>query len=226
MRPSGPDPEHRRRFRLLRTFSRRMDAPMAVLSMVFFGLIVAELAIDPAVAYRPWLDRAILVLWALFCLEFLIKFAIAPDKGDFLRRRWFDAVVLAVPMFRILRVLKAFRASYSMVKLGLGVRRGARMLGRFGQKSRLDYVAGVTLLVVVGSATAMHLLERDAPHRQIRNFGEALWWSGAVVTTVACDLNPVTPGGRLLAVCLMIYGMSVFGYFVTQAVAFIQRKPD
>lgn len=228
MRPSRPpsDPDERRRYRLMRTFSRRMDLPMAVLSMLFFGLVVAELSIDPTFRYRPWLDRAVLWLWALFGLEFLVKFAIAPDKAVFLKQRWFDAVVLAVPMFRILRLVGAFRAGFSLVKVGLGVRRGARTLGRFRHKSRLDYVAGVTILVVFGCATAMHLLERDAPDRQIRGFGDALWWSGSVVTTVACDLNPVTPGGRLLAVVLMIYGVSVFGYFVTQAVAFIQRKPD
>lgn len=202
---------------------------MAVLSLVFFALIVAELSIDPGYAHRAWLDNAILGLWALFWLEFLVKLAIAPDKRAYLKRQWFDVLVLAVPMFRVLRAFRVFqavRAGYTMVRLGLAVKRGARALGRFGHASRLNFVAGLTAMVVLAGAASMLLLERDAPDSQIRSFGDALWWSAAIVTTVASELNPVTPWGRLLAVVMMVYGMAVFGYFVTQAVTFLQRSPD
>lgn len=228
MRPSKPPPgpDELRRIRLVRSLSRRLDLPMAVLSVLFFGLTIAELTLAHDSPHRSWIDRAILGLWAVFGLEFLVKFAIAPRKAAYLKGRWFDVLVLIVPMFRVLRVVRAFRAGYSLLKLGLAVRRGTRALARFRHASRLDYVTGLTGLVVVAGAAAMFLLERDAAGSQIRTFPDAVWWSAAIVTTVASELNPVTPWGRVLAVFMMVYGMAVFGYFVTQAVTFIQRSPD
>jgi voltage-gated potassium channel len=112
-----------------------------------------------------------------------------------------------------------------LFRIGIALRRGARGISRFWQRSRLDLVMALTGVVVVIGATLMLLLERGHPQGRIQDFGDALWWSAAVVTTVASDLNPVTPGGRLLAVFMMVYGMTVFGYLVSQAVNVIQ-KPD
>jgi len=54
--------------------------------------------------------------------------------------------------------------------------------------------------------------------------GAALWWSAALVTTVASEKNPVTGPGRAVAVMLMVYGMVVFGCFMGCAVVFIQGR--
>lgn len=202
---------------------------MAVLSVVFFGLVVADLVVPDGTPTAAWLDRAIMGLWALFWAEFLLKLVIAPDKPAFLKGRWFDLLVLLFPglrVFRALRAVRALRAGYSIVKLGLAMRRSTRALSSFAHQSRLGYVAGLTSVVVLSGAAAALMLEREAPASQIRTFGDALWWSAALVTTVASDLNPVTPWGRMLAVGMMVYGMTVFGYFVTRAVSYLQRSPD
>jgi voltage-gated potassium channel len=88
--------------------------------------------------------------------------------------------------------------------------------------SRFGYVSGVTAVVVAVAAAAMAFLERDAEGAQIRSFREALWWSAATVTTVGGDLQPVTDGGRALAVAMMLYAVVVFGYLVSRAVVFLQ----
>lgn len=199
---------------------------MVVLSVVFFGLVVADLVVADGTPTAAWLDRAILVLWALFWAEFLLKLAIAPDKAAYFRGRWFDLLVLVFPGLRVFRAVRALRAGYSIVKLGLAMRRSTRALSSFAHQSRLGYVAGLTTVVVLSGAAAALMLEREAPASQIRTFGDALWWSAALVTTVASDLNPVTPWGRVLAVGMMVYGMTVFGYFVTRAVSYLQRSPD
>jgi voltage-gated potassium channel len=157
---------------------------------------------------------------------------IAPNRLTFIRRSWFDILVLAVPMLRVLRALSAFRALkaarvlrvVSLFRLGSATRRGSRALGRFMRASRLGYVSAVTAIVVLVSAAAMLFLERDASGSQIRTYGDALWWSAALVTTVAGNLQPVTPGGRILAVMTMLYSVVVFGYLVSQAVVFIQPQ--
>ena len=223
---SGPQA----RLRLVRRLTQVLDVPMAVLSLVFLGLVIADVAAPPAAAHRPWLDRASLAIWVVFVLEFAAKLAIAPDRRAFLRRSWFDVLVLVVPMLRVLRALRAFRALraaralrlVSLFRLGTATRRGARALGQFLHASRFGYVTAVTMVVVGVGAVAMVFLERDAPTAQIRTLRDALWWSASTVTTVGGGLQPVTDGGRVLAVAMMLYAVIVFGYLVSQAVAFIR----
>lgn len=218
------------RLRLVRRLTRALDVPMAALSLVFLGVVIADVAAPPEAPYRPWLDGASLTIWGAFVLEFAAKLAIAPDRGTFIRRSWFDLLVLAVPMLRILRALRAFRALraaralrlVSLFRLGSATRRGARALSQFLRASRFGYVSAVTGVVVVVSAVAMVFLERDAPGAQIHTLRDALWWSASTVTTVGGDLQPVTDGGRVLSVAMMLYAMIVFGYLVSRAVVFIQ----
>ena len=218
---------------LVRRLARVLDLPMALLSLVFVGLVVVDLASPPTAPYRGWLEQGSLAIWCVFLLEFLLKLLVAPDRFKFLKRRWFDIFLLVLPMFQVMRAFRAFRAFrtvrslriFSLFRFGSAIRRGTRSLGRFTQTSRLGYVGATTGIVVLISAALMQFLERDAAGSQIRTYGDALWWSAAVVTTVASDLQPVTSFGRVLAVAMMVYGVTVFGYLVSQAVTFIQQKP-
>lgn len=221
--PRPVNPSARRR--LIRRLSRWLDLPMAVLSLVFFGLVVADFAAPPEAPYHALLNDAYLAIWALFVLEYLVKLVIAPDKEAYVRHRWLDLLVLIFPMLRLLRVVRLFYAGFSLVRLGLAMRRGARGLEHFMVASRFGYVAGLTVVVVLASSAAMLALERGVPGSQIRTFGDALWWSAAVVTTVASDLSPRSGGGRVLAVAMMVYGVTVFGYFVSHAVTILQQPP-
>lgn len=219
----GPKSGAAKRLRLLRRLTEILDVPMAILSLVFFGLIVADLAVPPDATYRPRLDQAALAIWGVFLAEYLVKLAIAPDRLAFLQRRWLDLLVLLIPMVRWLRFVRLFRSGFSLFRLGLAVRRGIGGIGQFLVSSRFTYVLGLTAVVIVTASVAMLILERDGQDAQIRTFGDALWWSAAIVTTVGADVYPRTAGGRLLAIGMMIYGMAVFGYFVSYAVQYLQR---
>lgn len=218
---------------LVRRLARVLDVPMALLSLVFVGLVIVDLASPPDAPYRGWLEQGSLAIWGVFLLEFLLKLVIAPNRFKYLKRRWFDIFLLVLPMFQVMRAFRAFRAFrtvrslrlFSLFRFGTALRRGTRSLGRFTQTSRLGYVGATTAIVVLISAALMLYLERDATGSQIRSYGDALWWSAAIVTTVASELQPVTGFGRVLAVAMMVYGVTVFGYLVSQAVTFIQQKP-
>ncbi len=49
-----------------------------------------------------------LVLLAVFVGDLVVKFRRDPDPRTFLRRRWFD-ILMVIPYFRILRILKFVR---------------------------------------------------------------------------------------------------------------------
>lgn len=84
--------------------------------------------------------------------------------------------------------------------------------------------ASATLLVYVASL-AMLETERHAADASITNFGEAVWWSIVTVTTVGYgDAYPVTVTGRVIAVLLMIGGISLIGVITATVASWIVER--
>jgi len=69
------------------------------------------------------------------------------------------------------------------------------------------------MVILLGAAAGL-LLEIGAPGATIEDFGDALWWSGALVTTVGSEIYPVTTGARVLGFVLMLYAVGIFSYFI------------
>jgi voltage-gated potassium channel len=69
------------------------------------------------------------------------------------------------------------------------------------------------MVILMGAALGL-LLEAGAPESRIQDFGDALWWSAALVTTIGSELYPVTTAGRILAFLIMIYAIGIFTYFI------------
>ncbi len=82
------------------------------------------------------------------------------------------------------------------------------------KRRRLGQLAIVSAMVILMGAATSFLLEAESPGSQIRTFGDALWWSATLVTTVGSELYPVTVGGRILGYLLMLYAIGIFSYFI------------
>jgi Ion channel len=67
--------------------------------------------------------------------------------------------------------------------------------------ARVIVLAAFTVLVDLAVAFAFYRLERDVPGTEIRTYGDALFWTSSQITTISSSLrNPITAGGRVLAV--------------------------
>jgi voltage-gated potassium channel len=89
----------------------------------------------------------------------------------------------------------------------------------------IPYLALMTLVVAVVAGVVANLL---APHA-FDDFGDALWWSAATVTTIGYgDVVPATTGGRVVGVFVMMFGVaavSVITALVTAVfIAYQQRQ--
>ena len=195
---------------------RYLDLPLALASVVMVLVAVLELGGEVA---GPWRGRLALLgwsLWALFFAEFAAKFALAPVKREYLRRNWLDVLILAVPFLRFLKVLRFLRATRALPVFRLLVfgGRGSGAAVVLLRRRRLGQLALISALVILIGASAGLVLEAGARAATIADFGDALWWSAALVTTVGSELYPVTAGGRVLGFALMLYAVGVFSYFI------------
>lgn len=199
---------------------------MIVLAFVWLALFVLE----SALGLRPWMEALGVVIWALFAVEFALGLALAPARAAYLRRNWLKAVALLLPAFRLLRVFRVLRLARlaragSLVRGGRLLRivsslnRGMRALRASVGNRGAPYVFALTLLVTFAGAAGMYAFENESRGgRGFDGFGDALWWTAMVMTTMGSSYWPETTAGRVLCLLLSLYAFGVFGY-VTAIIA-------
>lgn len=100
--------------------------------------------------------------------------------------------------------------------------RAVELLGRRGRSLHVRAAGATTavlLVVMLVGSYAVVVAERGAPGAQLTTYPRALWWSVETATTVGYgDFYPVTLWGRLIAVVVMVLGITAYG-MVTAALA-------
>jgi len=163
-----------------------------------------------------------------FALELGTKTYLAPARGRYLRQHWFDAVIVAVPFLRPLRIARSARALRA-----LRVLRVVSFTARATHSARavlvehgLQYVLLVGMIFVPVSAGVVTLFERGG-EGTIQGFDDGLWWAATTITTVGYgDKFPVTPEGRGIAVLLMFVGISLFSLITANVAAFLVKPAE
>ena len=186
----------------LSAWERRSEWPLTAIALAFLAVYAWEVVADLHGAARAGTELAMDVMWAVFIADYLVRLALAPQRGRWFVRHLFDLAVVALPVLRPLRLVR-------LIALIRVLHRGAGMALR-GRITAYT-ASGVTLLVLVSSLAVLDA-ERGAPGTPIRTYGEAVWWALATITTVGYgDLAPVTAVGRWAAVLLMIGGVALAG---------------
>lgn len=161
------------------------------------------------------------------CIVFLIDFAsnliAAENKWKYLRLwGWID-LLSSIPAVDVLRWGRSIRL-LRLLRLLRGVR-STKSLMKSAPQDRAEYsmaFAGLLTVVIltVGSTVIRHV--ETLPDSNIKTAQDALWWSFVTMTTVGYgDLYPVTAAGRLVAVVLMVVGVSLFAAFSGLAATFL-----
>ena len=199
-----------------------LQTPMLVLSFVWLVLVLVELV---------WGTSQVLeifgtVIWIVFILEFALRLALAPDKLGFVRRNWLTVIALLVPALRMFSALRALRLvrglrSLRLVRIVGTANRGMNALRATMSRRGLGYVLTLTVLVALLGAGGMLAFESAAEVQGgFTGYGDALWWTAMLLTTMGSQHWPQTAEGRLLCFLLSLYGFAVFGYITASFASF------
>lgn len=194
-------------------WERRAEVPMLLLSFAFVGAY-AWTVIDPSLS--PTLERFLLSVswttWFAFAVDFAIRIALAEHRLRYILRHWYDVLLVALPMFRALRLLRILGTLRILNRVFQ-----QRLIGRTGA-----YVVLASVFCIFFGSLAVLDVEQEAAGSQITTFGDALWWAVVTSTTVGYgDLYPVTDAGRAVAVGLMILGIALLGAVTASMAAWL-----
>lgn len=213
--------EQNDRSSLLRDLEAWSRTPMLVLSGVWLALLVVEFTRGQSRAMEV-LGAAI---WVVFIAEFLLRLILAPRRLSFIAHNWLTVLSLLLPALRLLRVLRVLRAARAirglrLVRLVGGANRGMNTLRAAMKRRGLGYVLALTLVVALLGAAGMQALEGAATPAAFAGFGDALWWTAMIMTTMGSEGWPTTVEGRILCVGLSLYAFAVFGYITAAFASF------
>lgn len=148
---------------------------------------------------------------AYFLFIFLRRFRRATNKRRYFMPWGLFDLLSAVPAVESLRFARVFRIIrvYRLLSAAASLRK----LFRTNPREATYSIAGGTIACALILLTIMVLaFESRHPEALITTAGDALWWSVVTMSTVGYgDLYPITTGGRVCAVLLMLVGIGVFG---------------
>jgi voltage-gated potassium channel len=192
---------------------------LTVLALVYlaafsYPAFVAEISITTQ-------DRLEIVqwsTWALFALDLFIGIWASSNKKSYLKSHPLEILSVALPFLRPLRLLRVITF-------------GALVIQKVAVGKHLAITFKVflfSILIAYIAAVQITITERDVPTSNIKSFGDGLWWAVTTVTTVGYgDKFPTTSMGRVLAVGLMLVGISLMGVITASVAAwFVKMSQD
>lgn len=183
-------------------WDQRAEWALAAVALIFLAAYSIEVLAQPHGFVRHLLTVVTWATWAVFAFDYVARLGLAPD-----RRKWFlhNLIDLAVVLLPLLRPLRLIRLVVLVGALQKAV--GNAIRGRVV----IYTVCGAVLLVYAGALAELQT-ERPAPGSHITTFGDAVWWAITTITTVGYgDIYPVTTTGRVIAILMMIGGISLVG---------------
>jgi voltage-gated potassium channel len=212
--------------------SIRNDVVIVILAIASAFLLVFEIVSDLSPDQRRLIERTDLAIAFVFLIEFAWRFMRAPNKSRFFATSWWE-LLASIPittgfaralhglrllrMVRLVRLLRLIRVT-ARVRILLqdseGVVRGAWLIE----------ITTVVTGVVLAATLAFHYFE-EGVNQNVHTIWDSFWWAMATVTTVGYgDIYPVTTGGRIVAIFLMLTGIGTLGLYTAAIASFIVKQ--
>jgi voltage-gated potassium channel len=189
---------------------------------IFIGLLAIISIIDMIILVIPSVSsntkdvltiiQAFLTIF--FLADFLYRFYTAQSKKQYFIHDfgWADLISCLPGGFRIFRVFRLFKVYRLMKHYGY-----KRIISEIKDNRAAMAIYLVVVLVVlvlqVGGVWVLKF-EDNNPDANIKTGGDALWWAFVTITTVGYgDRYPITTGGRLIGMALMVCGVGIFSVF-------------
>jgi voltage-gated potassium channel len=189
---------------------------LALAFLVAFSWPAFVVEVDPQT--QQILDYVQWISWIAFAVDLLVGLISADKKMKYLSRHPLEVITVLLPFLRPLRLLRVISFGTLVIqKVAVG-RQFAITLKVFLASILMAYIAAVQITIT----------ERGVEGSNIKNFSDGLWWAVTTVTTVGYgDRFPTTSTGRVLAVCLMLVGISLMGVITASVAAwFVKMSQD
>lgn len=210
------------------------DAIMIFFSTISIFLLIFEIVSEQTPHQTRVLEIADITIASVFLFEFCLRLYRAPNRRKFLRAHWWELlasipitssttqVLRGLNLLRIFRLLRLLRLVRFLARLRVILNASSR----FAEQTYLVYIATLAAIVVMSGALGFHYMEAGV-NPKVHGLWDSFWWTVVTITTVGYgDIYPVTTGGRILAICLMLGGIATVSTSTAFIAAHIVKRKD
>ena len=194
---------------------RLVEGALALIVLASIGILVAETAVDHTSTTFQRLRIVDLAIWVVFCLEYAARLAAARPRWKYLLSFFglvdLLAVLAGIPALaglrsiKILRILRALRV-LKLVRLSSAIDRFKAAFTDI--RDELAIYLGATAVLTFVAAYGIYEFEHEV-NPNYGNIFECTYWAVASMTAGAEGYAPMTVGGKLLAMVLVLFGLGI-----------------
>ena len=198
----------------------RLHLPMALLGVVWVVSISLEFTLGPAHPAKQSLFYLDWAIWALFLSEYVMFLVLAKDRRRYARKHILDLVIILLPALRVLRLGRVLVILRGTAILGETLRDAWSVL----RKRKFHYLLVLNAAAVGAGSILVHLAEAPV-NPFFATYGNCLWWTLVTMITGGYgDMYSLTAAGKVVAVVLMLLGISLLSYFAASLASWFVEK--
>ncbi len=201
------------------------ELSMMGLALIAVVIVICQLTMNLSRYTSNLLSKIDGFIYVIFVIDYFTRLIISKRKWEFIKNNKIDLITI-IPfskLFMSLRILRFLRVT-EFLKVTKALR-AVVYINNFSKKiwkvlrtNIFYFVMFITIILIFSSATFMSIFENI-------EFKDALWWSFVTATTVGYgDIAPTTELGRIVAVILMLVGITVFGVLTGSFSSYFFRK--
>ena len=197
-------------------WEHRSALPLALLALAYMGLWAFQVLADLTVEEWDIVEAIILLIWAAFIADFVVRLAMHHDKKHFLRSNIIEILALVLPAFRFLRVLRVITA------IGIMTRVVQSLQARVN-----SYITLMLPMLVLAGSIGVLEAEQSVSGANIKNFGDALWFTAESIFTIGYgDFYPVSWEGRIISIVMMLAGYALLSVVAVNLASYLLKNTD
>lgn len=174
----------------------------------------------------------------VFIIDFFVELRYSANKWRFFRHR-IVFLLLSIPYLNIINLADIQLSADALyfirfIPLARGALALSIVIGYLSSNAVTSlFMSYLSIMLLVVYFCSLIFFQRElGVNPEVNTYWTALWWSFMNMSTVGCDISPVTVSGKIVAVVLPISGMIMFPLFtvyltnyVTNAMNRDKKKP-
>lgn len=222
-------------------YNRRMRASRITSGIAHWIVLALSLALIVFISYDtfagiPFLQNKTYMsfqFWVcmVFMADFILELSTSMDRRRYVATHIFF-LLISIPYLNIfqmtgmlteitaqqlyfLRFIPLVRGAYSL----------AMVVGALSSNRALNIITSyAAILLSIIYFLSLIFYEQEKPvNSDVSEYWDALWWALMNVTTIGCDINPMTVAGQVCAVVLAASGMMMLPLFTVYVTSLVKN---
>lgn len=180
------------------------DIVLTALALLSVALLTFEIVAEVKLVNPIYIYIADALISCVFLGDWISRLKAAPHKARFIRKYWWELLAVIPVYIEPTGILRFLRLA---VRLRILFNKSRHII----KHAYALEIFSFFVLIMFGGADLFHAFEYGI-NENVHSFFDSIWWSMVTITTVGYgDIAPVTTGGRIISMLMMMLGMGFLG---------------